>query len=615
MIALLPLVLAAAAWWLLTRPYHGFWHDGIFYAVQALKNLHPERYAHDLFFLYGSQDDFTLYGKLQAWLTGVLGMQRTLLVLAAVGAVLWLTALIGLLARWLSGLPLAAALVLVLAMDSHYAGFGLFSYGESFATPRIFAEALVLFSLSCWLDARRLPALLALAGAAVLHPLIALAGIGVIAWSLLGKLTDRPLVLWTALLALGLLGLQLLVWAGLSPRLDPLWRQLLAQRSPYVFPYLWGLSDWLRVALDAALLWMAARHVPGEAGKLASWVLPVFALGMLYAMAAGVLGVQLAVAAQIHRVQWLAHLLALALAVPLVQQLWQTDIPWERILAAGVASSLFFPSHYGGLLLPCIYLLYLLVTRQMPGAAPSRLVTLLLLGGVPLMALSFVASSIGDILVYRQQPVWLNIFVLAPVALWLLLAGHVLARRLRLEKAWLWGYALGVLALGMSRAGSEPWNGYDQPERVAAIAPAQALIPTGAVVYWEGGQTGTAKWKNWLFRMGVGRTWFWLERAHYASINQAVGGLFYRQTAVEAARRIEHLRKWGFQESNLDWSKRGKPPPMQALTPQRLQGICSDPVLNYVITDTELPGAALGFEDPLSGIRFSVYDCAAARAG
>ena len=86
---LLPTIIIVVAWWLLTRPYRGIWHDGIFYTVQALRHLHPERYAQDIFFLYGSQDNYSIYSTLQSGLTSLLGMENAFLALTLAGAALW----------------------------------------------------------------------------------------------------------------------------------------------------------------------------------------------------------------------------------------------------------------------------------------------------------------------------------------------------------------------------------------------------------------------------------------------------------------------------------------------------------------------------------------------
>lgn len=616
---LFPVVMVAAAWWLLTRPYHGIFHDGLLYTAQALNRLHPGQYAQDVFFLYGSQDDFTLVSVFYAWLIGQLGMDRAFLLLTVAGAALWSCALLRLLRRWLPAFPLAASLILVLSADPHYGGFEVFSFGERFASPRVLSEALVLLALSYWLEGRRLVAGCAVTGAALLHPLIALAGMGVMIWAVLRTRVARTRTLWLALLAAGLSGMQLALWTGFSPRLDPAWQQLVAQRSPFVFPHLWTLGDWLRVALDVSLLWLASRHVPDEPGRLASWVLPVFALAMLLTLAAGAMGVQLAVAAQLQRMQWLAHLLALALAVPLCLGLWRSG-GRERYLAAGVAGSLVFPLNLGGLVLPAAYGLYRWAAYRLPDQTLGRGLSLILLTAVPGAGLAlwlfYFASNLILASAVNERPGWLWTFIQAPVALGVMLAGYALARRLRLDRGWLWGYGACVLVVGIYHWDlRKPWSTvYDQPGRAAAIASAQALIPEDAVVYWESGVYVTP---DNLARLDKGfeRAWFWLRRSNYASFDQAAGSVFYRNTAMEAARRAAHLRQWGFRDGNLDWGERRKPPQKFRLTMARLQGVCTDPVLDFVITDTMLPAASLSFQDPPTGRKFSVYDCRALRQG
>jgi hypothetical protein len=618
-LALLPALLIAAAMWLLTRPYHGIWHDGRFYAVQALHRLYPERYAQDVFFLYGSQDDFTLFGAIQAWLSAFLGVDAAVLLLVVTGAALWLYALLQLLRRWLSALPLAASAVLVLALDSRYAGFDLLSYGEGFATPRVHAEALVLLALSWWFDGRRRMAWCAVALAGLLHPLIALAGVGVFAWALLRGRIGRPALLWLALLSAGLLGLQFLRWSGLSPWLDPAWKALVELRSPFVFPQLWPWSDWLRLLLDVSLLWLASRHLAGEPGRLAAWVLPVLALAILWSLAAGALGVQLAVAAQLQRVQWLAHLLALALALPLCLELWRAQ-GWERYLAVAAAASLVFPLNLGGLALPVLYGLYRWACFRFPGRAPAGGLPLVLSMSIPLTGLAlwlfYFAAGLSLLSAVAGRPPWLIVLGEMPVAAGLLFLGHAALRRVRADKAWPWLYGAGLLAVGaLYWDVRKPWSAdYGQPERAAAIAPVQAMIPDHAVVYWESAVFVASDNLARLDR-GVDRSWFWLRRANYASFDQAAGSIFYRETAMETARRAAHLRQWGFRDGNLDWQARVKPPHKLRLSPARLHGVCADPVLDYVITDSRLAEAGLSFVDPQTERRFSVYDCRPLRQG
>lgn len=608
--------LIAVAWWLLTRPYMGIWHDGLFYTAQALKHLYPAQYAQDVFFLYGSQDDFSLFSSMHAWLIGWLGIDRAFLFLSLLGAAIWLYALLRLLRRWLAGRQLIAALILVLSADPHYAGFDVFSYGEKFATPRLFAEALVLLSLSLHLENRRPSAWGALAAAAFLHPLIALAGGAVLAWSAMRRIAQPPIVLWAALLVLGVLGMLLLVWVGLTPRLDSVWYQQLELRSPFLFPNLWALTDWLRVMLDVGLLFLAAHYLSSGSGKLASWILPVFTLALLWACFAAWVGIQLPVAAQLARMQWLAHLLALALTVPLCVHLWRSPSVWKNYLALGIVSSLLFPANLGGLILPLIYGLYLWAQHRMPGQIPVRHLSLLLiclpLTGLALWLFNF-ALNMELVRLFGGQPVWLKVFTAPPVAIGLFVALCFFVDRLHMQSAGLWIYGLCLLAIGLISWNMHGSTGnHESVARAAAISPVKTLIPSNAVVYWESG-TYTDTEHQLRLDEGLQHTWFWLQRAQYASFDQAAGGIFFRRTSLELTRRIEHLRKWKFRDDNLDWQDRHKPPQILTLTSMRLRGVCSDPILNYVITDTALPSSRLNFADPLTGRKFSVYDCTTLR--
>lgn len=53
--------LLIATVWLSTRPYLGVIHDSRFYTIQALSALLPGRFDSDLYFQYGSADQFTLF--------------------------------------------------------------------------------------------------------------------------------------------------------------------------------------------------------------------------------------------------------------------------------------------------------------------------------------------------------------------------------------------------------------------------------------------------------------------------------------------------------------------------------------------------------------------------
>ncbi|HRE17156.1 MAG TPA: hypothetical protein PLW86_08830, partial [Rhodocyclaceae bacterium] len=72
--ATLTLTLFAMATWIATHRYAGIWHDGMFYAGQAIFRLDPAPFANDLFFAFGSQDGFTAFSRIYAWAISGLGL-------------------------------------------------------------------------------------------------------------------------------------------------------------------------------------------------------------------------------------------------------------------------------------------------------------------------------------------------------------------------------------------------------------------------------------------------------------------------------------------------------------------------------------------------------------
>ena len=70
----LTLGLFAAASWIATHRYHGIWHDGVLYAGQAVFRLDPLPFAKDLFFAFGSQDQFTVFTGIYSQVVQMLGL-------------------------------------------------------------------------------------------------------------------------------------------------------------------------------------------------------------------------------------------------------------------------------------------------------------------------------------------------------------------------------------------------------------------------------------------------------------------------------------------------------------------------------------------------------------
>src|SRR6266849_4127255 len=69
----------------IARPYSGITHDTRLYSVQVLNHVEGGAYADDLFFRYGSQDEYSLFSRLAAPLVSALGVQTAFFVLYLFG--------------------------------------------------------------------------------------------------------------------------------------------------------------------------------------------------------------------------------------------------------------------------------------------------------------------------------------------------------------------------------------------------------------------------------------------------------------------------------------------------------------------------------------------------
>jgi hypothetical protein len=250
--------LSLSAIWLLTHRYHGIHHDALFYAVQALAHAAPARFEHDLFFAFGSQDDYTLFTPAYAWLGRQAGLGNAAFVLLVAAQCLWAFAAIRIARQWLQGLFLVAGLALLFALPGQYGHDPVFRYAESFLTARVWAECLVLNGLAATLAGRSGLAAAAVLGASLLHPIMALPGLLFLAFYHGYRNTGNGLLLLLPVLALG--GrLRAMPRHGYAP-----WIELVRRRAPFVLHRPMALAGMARaIHLDRRPAGCGARCRPG----------------------------------------------------------------------------------------------------------------------------------------------------------------------------------------------------------------------------------------------------------------------------------------------------------------------------------------------------------------
>src|SRR6478609_11743606 len=77
--------------WICVHGYQGMKHDAVLYLGQALFHSNPDIYKNDLFFLYGSQDQFSFFSSVYAWVISHLGIGHGAILLFITSQALFLT--------------------------------------------------------------------------------------------------------------------------------------------------------------------------------------------------------------------------------------------------------------------------------------------------------------------------------------------------------------------------------------------------------------------------------------------------------------------------------------------------------------------------------------------
>lgn len=594
-------LLSLAAIWLLTHRYFGIHHDGLFYAVQALARTDPAAFRHDLFFEFGSQDDYSLFSRAYALLIGILGLGQATFVLLVAAHLAWALAAWALARQWLQGSARWIGLAMVFALPRQYGAQGdypqdILSYAENFLTARSWAEPLVLAAVAACIGGHRRIALVAIAASFLCHPIIALPGLIFLFFFVLqpGARMTLFLALAAALVAIGL------------PTMDAPWLELVRRRAPFVL-----LDTWAWGELGEALAWisilLAAAAGAAAATRRGYLALALTGIAGLYLSLLGTAtGAALLIQAQGWRCLWLLKVAALLALAAMFAGRWRRSAA-DRWLLAGLAASAMTAQTLGG---PVALLLaglgYFAWKKDIPPDLPRWLP---LAGGLALAVVLFEsflallqqlthlaqrlaewvdpagAMPKGDPAAYLQGPLAL----LLPLGLAMLLVACRRHPRISVLAAAL---TLVVSATGWYRAG-DAWQTAlfaESPQR-----PFGELIARHETVYWQ---------DNFQY------TWFLLRQGNYASMDQSVGVVFSQATARESIRRLDRLAAFGSRDTDGPGGRKQG----QGATRAGLAALCQDPVLDVVILARRVDDLdAPQWADPLAATPWHLYRCAAFR--
>jgi hypothetical protein len=489
-----------------------------------------------MYFKFGSQGSFSLFTRLYQPFVSRFGIGASGMGFTILGQLCWIGALICLARSWAGERYMWLSVAAAIAMPNAYA---FFAYGEYFATPRLFAEALTMLALAL-LRSRPVWTLVLLVFAAALHPLMALPGIvTVFVYFALG----RPL-LWAAI-PVGALAALVLGWANIQPfanmlqTIDPDWLAIIKLRSAQCLLTTWPRSTWFQILFVAVWASIALFLAGARDRRLLIAVLAAGASGLVCALVGG----------------------------DLARNVFIVELqPWRAVWLLQIASRIFTPVIFGTLfarstlvaerkadpfalavLLTIILILVSWISRfiQMPYAAEFS-------GHAP--AFVVLALAVIFVLLVLTDPKYRRIRQASVCFALILIPGAALE----------WDQRL-------------PWTKFLE----TPAPPPQdltALIPANASVYWEGAPE---------------MPWFKLRRSGYFSCEQGTGVVFHRETAMAYRRRLESF--WPLRRVDLDphTDCRGVDLAQKAnRTPAGLQNVCRrEPELDYLALIVPIAGA------------------------
>jgi len=592
--------------WLLCRPYEGLIHDGILYAGQALRHLHPEIFDGDLFFAgAASQDDFTVFGRVYAALAGALGLSAAGALLYTLGHLAWFAVALA----WIRSVAPRLALPLIaclLALRYPYSADGRLELAESFVTARLLAEPLVLAGLLLAWRTHRAASAATLAAATVVHPLIAAPAVAIVAllW-LAGRIRWKRTV---GLAAAGVFLVAAIAVFASVPRMDAHWLELVRMRNHFVVPAGWsvdGIARWLAVLL---MLSSAAAVVRSGLADLWRAVALAAALGVVLAVvgdqARWVTLIQVQAWRAIWPATWFAPLAVVAAAMTVGQERAGARIRMLGLLPAFALAQLGWLPGAG-----VIALVYAAIVRLSVGerrgwfgqrdplaaTVVASGLTLLAVGAgiVAIVAVAAASDTVAPL--DRLLPTFamrmLGWAALAGLAWWAIPASPSGAgvRRIR------WA-AAAVLVAAATLFDARPPIASEADREERTLERWRALIPETAQVFWPERHR---------------YVWARLQRRSYVSFSQSAGILFDRATAVEAYRRSAIVGAISARDGIFELAYTGGPARAPTPSEDGVRRTCAaDDGLDFLVLAAQIPGN-LGptYVEPFSTVRYRLYAC------
>jgi hypothetical protein len=627
-------VFTIAAIWILQNPYGGLeYNDASLYSFLALARLHPQSLPADVFLRFGSQDAYTIFGPLYAAAIRICGLEPAASILAFAAQVAfficcWLFA-----RNFMSARLALLAVGLLVALPSNYGAEHWFHYVENFLTPRQLSEAATLAALAASMTRRDAITAICLLTAILLHPIMATAGIVLLACLHIAIPRPRVAVVVAGGMALLFLVPILIIPSGVFAPFDPEWLKLSVSGASYLFMARWHAEDWAHLAAPIALLALGAAttSTPRVRNLCFAALLTAtcsIAVNWIYV---DLLHSVIFTRMQPWRWLWLVECVAVMLLPVVVRDCWRTDQSGRAglvLLAATWVLSRSTADPYvasGCVALACLSALTVVWLKNTQSARSVMLGSWLLFICAILFNLSFKFQNVplnpagaSNVPLLDPQTVrlWGGDGVLYAFAL--VIAWSFIARQASQIGTLLLCVAAAVACWIATPLAWQSWTDFQYtPALHTAFAAWRAAIPQQAEGVWPQNPMGA---------------WYLLERPSYYSRHQIAGDIFSRQKAIEIHRRAGFVASV-FQAASLEQTGLGKPAvklpssangqgaPANAdnLNEKGLALLCADPALDFYVSRVHLslpPGAGAIVPNPLKPrSQLHLYRCADIRKG
>ncbi len=541
------LILANAIW----LPYRGLCHDARLYGFEVLNGIEGGQY-HDAFSrCYEQAGKFSAFGTLIRPLSHWLGIPTAFFLAYMLSKMVLIYALQRFVTRLIPQRTVAVgSLLLLVCTPIEFGGFGVLHVNESFLTPRLFGEALVLFGLERILQRRWGIALTLLAVAFLIHPIMAVPGI-LVALLCLASQMLRPWQQWAAgsLAAVGavaILGIRPLGTA-IFGEMDATWMDYVDDFNLYSIPQTWQSSDWAALLLAIFTVGMAGLLLPTQRSHRV--FLMATAMVSLGGVLISILAYQLPYArlfqVQPYRWLWLSQLVSIPLGLVAAHRLWHLYRPMSSAVAFGIASYFLLGNHnnwgLGFVLFGSLLICARLVTREIPRGMYGFLavLTLLSLSGIQLLAsLRMILEQAPTITEHVELYFFSRFFTRACGPFLTILVTSLIAVGVYVRtdgQRWFRVIVATMALIIQFAAWGLPYSSASQRLGCASASTIQLVteyIDTHyedatrrPSIYWSGGDSGTI--------------WFRLRAKSYFTPQQLAGTMFLRSSAVEGRRRAE----------------------------------------------------------------------------